>query len=189
MRTNSIVTAAISAGSLLGIVMLSDTTRAEESTARHPTVAQVSPATGQQKVAEATLNLENAFAEQFVRGKIDRNALSPAIDEVVAAMPEAARPKVQEHIDSVLQLGERLASQMTPEQRAEAAAPPASEKVGKTEQAQVAAWGWPGFAGWGGIGAFGFPAMFGVGWGTSAAWGWSSGFATACGLGCGGWFW
>jgi hypothetical protein len=163
MRKNSIVAVALSTASLLGIVMLSDATRADEATARHHAVNQASPATGQQKVAETTMNLENAFAEQFVRGQIDRDALSPAIDEVIAAMPETARPKVQEHIDHVLQVGAQLASQMTPEQRAEAATPPSAEKIGKTEQAQLAAWGWPGFAGWGGIGAFGFPGAFGFG--------------------------
>jgi hypothetical protein len=160
---------------------------------------QASPEAAQQRVAAATQKLENAFNDQFVPGKIDRAALSGAINDVVEAMPEAARPKVKDHIELVLQTAEKLASQLTPEQRAEAAAPPPPEKVGKTQQAQVAAWGWPGAAGWGGYGAFGFPAMYSLGYGYNTGYSTSSSFGTAIstgyssscglGLGCGGWYW
>jgi hypothetical protein len=154
----------ISAGLALGAALLSDAARAEELSAREAALAtQASPATGQQRVADTTWKLEKAFSEQFVQGKIDRAALSGAIAEALAAMPEAARPKVNAHIEDVLEQAEKLLSQMTPEQRAEAAAPPPPEKVGTAEQAQVVGWGWPGMGGWGGLGAFGFPGMFGFG--------------------------
>jgi hypothetical protein len=139
--------------------------------------AAESPSSGQARIADTTLKLEKAFADQFVQGKIDRSALP--IDEVIQAFPEAARPKVQAHVDQILTTGEKLASQMTPEQRTEAVTPPAAEKVGKTAEAQVAAWGWPGYAGWGGYGAFGFPGMYGYG----AGWGLGLGYG---GLGYGG---
>jgi hypothetical protein len=181
----------MSAGLALGAALLSNAARAEELSAQGAALAaQASPATGQQRVAATTLKLEKAFTNQFVQGKIDRAALSGPIADAVAAMPEAAQPKVKEHIEAVLQQAETLLSQATPEQRAEAAAPPSPERVG-TQQAQVMAWGWPGMAGFGGLGAFGFPGMFGFGatpfvggfgfpgWG-GLGWG---------GLGTGGWFW
>jgi hypothetical protein len=136
---------------------------------------------GQARIADTTLKLEKAFSDQFVQGKIDRSALP--IADVLQAMPEAARPQVQAHIDQILKTGERLASEMTPGQRAEAVQPPPSEKVGKAAQAWVSAWGWPATAGWGGFGAFGFPGMYGYGLGL----GW--GGLGLGGLGYGGWLW
>jgi hypothetical protein len=139
----------------------------------------------QARLAQATYNLENAFREQFVQGKIDRAALSDHISDVVQAMPEAARPTVQAHIDQVLQAGAQAALQMTPEQRVQASAPPSEEKIGKSQAAWVGAWGWPGYGGFGGYGAFGFPSMYTFGTGCGLGWG-------ACGygnLGMGGWFW
>ena len=129
---------------------------------------------GQARIADATLKLERAFDEQFVQGSIDRSALSGPIDEVLRAMPETVRPSVQVHIARVLDVAERLASQMTPEQRVQVATPPARESVGQSVQAQVAAWGWPGAAGWGGYGAFGFPSYGGYGYGTGL--GYTSGY-------------
>ena len=157
--------------------------------------ATASQSTGQDRVADTTLKLEKAFDDQFVQGKIDRSALP--IDDVIQAFPEEARPKVQAHIDQILTTGEKLAAQMTPEQRAAAVQPPAAEKVGKTAQAQLAAWGWPGMAGFGGFGAFGFPGAFGVGFGLGCGLGCgglgfsSLGFSSLGfgGLGLGGWFW
>jgi hypothetical protein len=106
---------------------------------------------------------------------------------------------VKDHIELVLQTGERLASQMTPEQRAAAVAPPQAENVGKTEQAQVAGWGWGGLGGFGGLGAFGFPGMFGLGFGGLGLGGLGFGGLGFGGLGfgglgfgglgTGGWFW
>ena len=125
--------------------------------------AAESQSPGQHRVADTTLKLEKAFNDQFVQGKVDRSALP--IDDVVQAFPEAARPKVQAHIDQILTTAEKLAAQMTPEQRTEAVTPPAAEKVGKTTEAQTVAWGWPGYGGWGGYGAFGFPGMYGYGLG------------------------
>jgi hypothetical protein len=125
------------------------------------------PSAEQVRLANTTQNLEQAFNEQFVKGSIDRAALAGPIEEVVQAMPQPARPKVQTHIDQVLQTAEKLVGQMNPEERAQAAAPVAAEKIGATSQAQIAAWGWPGGLGWGGLGAFGFPGMYGtgLGWG------------------------
>jgi hypothetical protein len=166
MRTRSHASIALCAGLALGIGTLATGARAAD--ASEPST-QASPASGQQRVADATLKLENAFSDQFARGKIDRTSLAGPIGEVLDAMPEAARPRVKEHIELVLQNGERLASQMTPEQRADAVTPPQAESVGKTAQAQVVAgWGWGGMAGFGGFGAFGFPMMGFGGWG----WGW-----------------
>jgi hypothetical protein len=150
----------------------------------------------QAQVADATLKLERAFDDQFVRGSIDPEALSGSIQDVLQAMPEAARPKVQAHIAQILQGGARLASEMTPSERAQATATPALETLGKTRQAQIAAWGWPGAAGFGGLGAFGFPAGFAVGGGYSCAYqfqsvngvGWGGGGCVPYGIGNGGWF-
>jgi hypothetical protein len=163
MKTRIHGSVALTAGLALGIAVLGATAQAADGSPADKAPAHASAASGQQRVADTTRKLENAFNEQFVHGKIDREALSGPISEVVEAMPEAARPKVKDHIELILKTGEQLASQMTPEQRAAAAEPPPAEKVGTTQQAQIAAWGWPGAAGWGGYGAFGFPGMFGLG--------------------------
>jgi hypothetical protein len=169
MNTRPYRSIVFSAGFALALVAPGGIAGADEASAPRAAHALASAATvqetGQERIAATTQKLESAFNEQFVRGKIDRAALSGAIDDVVEAMPEAARPKVKDHIELVLQHGERLAAQLTPEQRAEAAAPPAPEKIGKTQQAQVTGWGWPGYGGWGGYGAFGFPAMYNLGYG------------------------
>jgi hypothetical protein len=150
----------------------------------------------QVQVADATLKLEKAFDDQFVRGTIDPEALSGPIQDVLQAMPEAARPKVQAHIAQILQGGARLASEMTPSERTQATASPALETLGRTRLAQIAAWGWPGAVGFGGLGAFGFPAAFGFGGGYSCSSqfqsvngiGWGGGGCVPYGLGAGGWF-
>jgi hypothetical protein len=136
----------------------------------------------QAQLADATLKLEKAFDDQFVQGTIDRDALSGPIQDVLQEMPEAARPKVQDHIGQILEGGAKLAAEMTPAERVQAVAPPALETIGKTRQAQIAAWGWPGAAGFGGLGAFGFPATFGFGGGYSC----SSQFQSVNGIGWGG---
>jgi len=116
----------------------------------------------QARIAEATSNLESAFSDQFVRGAIDREALSGRIRDAVASFPEDARREVQEHIDAVVDQGERDASQMTPDQRAELAQPP--EKLDESQQDLIGRWGWGRRRlGWGGMGAFRFPR---------ARWGW-----------------
>ena len=145
--------------------------------------AQASVPAEQARLGQATYNLDNAFRDQFVQGNIDRAALSDRINDVVQAMPEAARPKVQAHIDQVLRAGAQVASEMTPEQRVQVSAPVSEERIGKTQAAWLGAFGWPGYAGFGGYGAFGFPSAFGTGCGL----GWG-----ACGyggLGLGGWYW
>jgi hypothetical protein len=136
------------------------------------------------RIAETTLSLENAFRDQFVQGKIDREALSVPIDQVIQAMPEAARPKVQAHIDAILAGGARAASEMTPEQRAQVAAPLAAETLGKTQAAILAGWGWPamGGMGFGGYGAFAWPTTYMMGTGCGFG-------ACGYGLGMGGWYW
>jgi hypothetical protein len=122
---------------------------------------RVSPATGQARIAGTTLRLEQAFSEQFVKGQIDRDALAPLVSDVVQAMPEETRPKVQSHVEEVLAAGQALAGRMTPEERARVAAPPAASEMGKARIGVITAWGWPSQAGWGGLGAFGFPGMYG----------------------------
>jgi hypothetical protein len=119
--------------------------------------AASSQSADQARVAQVTLNLERAFGDQFVRGQIDRAALSGPIGEVVQAVPESVRAKVTAHIDRILAAGALAAQQMTPAERAEAASPPSREKIGSTAQAWLGAWGWgyPNVAGWGGMGAFG----------------------------------
>jgi hypothetical protein len=161
--------------------------------------SQASPADGQTLIAQSTLRLEKAFSDQFDRGQIDRVALQGAIADVIQAMPEEARPKVQQHIAEVLDKGEKLASELTPEQRAALTVPP--KDAGELQLHQIAGWGWPGAAGFGGYGAFGFPGMYsygwgypyGVGYGGGYASGYSSGYSTAYstgyGLGTGGWYW
>jgi len=135
-------------------------------------VAQASPeGVSQGQVAATTLRLEKAFSDQFVHGNIDRGALTGAINDVLQAMPETARAGAEEHIDRVIATGQKLAAEMTPDQRAAAATPPSPEQLGQLKQF-VGGFGWPGAAGFGGLGAFGFPA-FG-GWGG----GWGTGFST-----------
>jgi hypothetical protein len=148
-------------------------------------------ADGQARVAETTLKLENEFSKQFVAGQIDRTALAPLINDVVRALPNAARPKFRKHIDEVLATGEKLAVQMTPDERTDAAAAH-PESIGKTEQALVNAWGWPIGGGWGGLGAFGFPGAFYGGctpaYGGVSPWGYS--FSQSCASGSStGWYW
>jgi hypothetical protein len=123
--------------------------------------ARVSAESGQARIADTTLRLERAFSDQFVKGHIDRDALAPLIGDVVQAMPEAARPRVQAHVEEVLTAGQALAYRMTPEQRARVAAPPAASETRKAQIGVMTAWGWPSEAGWGGLGAFGFPGMYG----------------------------
>ncbi len=199
---------ALSAGVALGLAFCLPA-RAEPAAGQAEHAAQngsgVESSPEQARLAGATLKLENAFNTQFVRGAIDRTALSGPIQEVLEAMPESARPKVQLHITQVLQGAEKLASEMTPSERAQATASPALETIGKTRQAQIAAWGWPGAAGWGGLGAFGFPGMYGYGTGYGVSSGYSCGYnaqsvngfgygAGGCtpygyGIGDGNWFW
>ncbi|HTQ47150.1 MAG TPA: hypothetical protein VMI75_30555 [Polyangiaceae bacterium] len=115
-------------------------------------------------MAETTMDLERAFSDQFVRGAIDREALSGRIHDAVASFPEDARREVQDHIDAVIDQGERAASQMTPEERADLAQPP--EKLDESQQDLIGRWGWGRRRfGWGGVGAFGFPAWGRAGWG------------------------
>src|SRR5271165_3621233 len=90
----------------------------------------------------------------------------------IQAMPESARPHLQAHIERVIQTAAGLASQMTPEQRAQVTTSPAPEKLGATQQAQIASFGWPNAGGWGGLGAFGFP-------------GFATGYSTGIGISCG----
>jgi hypothetical protein len=179
---------ALSAGAALGLAF-SAAARAEGSAGQADPAQDVSASEGslpveQARLAEVTLKLEKAFDDQFVRGAIDRDALSGPIGDVLQAMPEGARPSVRVHIAQILQGAEGLASTMTPAERAQATASPALESIGKTRQAQIAAWGWPGAAGWGGLGAFGFPGMFGFSTGYSC--GYSSQSVNGFGFGGGG---
>jgi hypothetical protein len=148
--------------------------------------------TNQARIAESTGRLEKAFAEQFVKGTIDREALAGPISDVVQSMPETTRPKVQQHIESILTDAAKLVTQLTPEQRSQAVAATAKDKVGQLEWGMVGAWGWPGAYGFGGLGAFGFPGMY-AGFGLPYAglgFGGCGGLGFGCaGLGLGGWYW
>jgi hypothetical protein len=182
MKARTYTSVALSAGLALGIAILGSAARAEETSAAEGSAAQASPQAAQQRVAEATRKLESAFGDQFVNGKIDRSALAQPIADVIDAMPEAARPKVKDHVENVLQLAEKLSPQLTREQRSAVVEPPPPEKVGTTQHAIVTAWGWPGYAGWGGYGAFGFPGMYSLGWGVGwPGWGYGLGYGTAYG--------
>jgi hypothetical protein len=212
MKARSYTSVAVSAALALGIGILGSTARADETSAAAGSATQASPAPAQQRIADTTRKLEKVFSDQFAQGNIDRSALSQPISDVLEAMPEAARSKVKDHVEQVVQAGEKLSSQLTPEQRSVVVAPPDPEKVGTTQHALVTAWGWPGFAGWGGYGAFGFPGMYSLGWGAGwPGWGFGTGYGTAygttaaygtygayglgglgfggLGLGWGGWYW
>ncbi len=181
MNTKPIGSVAVATALALGIAASGTNARAEEKSASEES-PRVSP--DQQRLADAALKLENAFNDQFVAGTIDRSALAGPIDEVVQAAPEAARAKISAHIDRVLETGAALASRMTPEQRAAVVTPP--ENIGKTEQAQLVGFGWPGAVGWGGLGAFGFPAGYGLGFGLNGVGlGWGGGWGWGNGLGWG----
>jgi hypothetical protein len=186
MNSKSLGCVALAAGIALGLSASSNTARAEEGSAPQQSSSGVSPE--QQRLADAALKLDNAFTDQFKAGKIDRSALATHIDDVIQATPEKARPGMSEHIERVIAAGASLTARMTPEQRALAVAPAASpESIGKTQQAQLAAFGWGGLgAGWGGgFGAFAFPA-FGLGFGGLGFGGLGFG-GFGCGLGaCGG---
>jgi hypothetical protein len=182
------VSVALSAGLALALTLGRSAQADTASQEASPSPAASSD--GQARLAETTQKLESAFADQFVQGRIDRAALATSIRDVVNAMPEGARPKVQQHIDQVLGAAEKLAPTLTAEQRARSAAP--AEKIGSAQQAQVTAWGWPSTAGFGGFGAFGFPSMYGLSCGNTwngVSWSplWNS---SACTTGYnGGWFW
>jgi hypothetical protein len=152
--------------------------------ASEPSPAEQAVSSTQQLIADTTQRLEKAFAEQFVKGQIDPAALAGPINDVVQAMPQASREQVQTHINDVLAHGQKLATEMTPEQRTVVATAPAKEEVGSTKQGIIGAWGWPGAMGWGGFGAFGFPGM-GLGWGAPGVGGWGSGLGYGLGLGWG----
>src|SRR6516165_9336354 len=107
MNTTLVGSTAIAVGIALGLATAEPAARAEEGSASEASSSRVSPA--QQRLADATLKLENAFNEQFVAGKIDRSALAGPIDDVLQATPEAARPQVSAHIDHVLAAGASLA--------------------------------------------------------------------------------
>jgi hypothetical protein len=182
MNTTLVGSTAIAVGIALGLATADTAARADEGSASEASTSRVSPA--QQRLADATLKLENAFDEQFVAGKMERSALAGLIDDVLQATPEKARPQASAHIDHVLAAGAALAARMTPEQRTAAVAPPAAEAIGKTQQAQLAVWGYPGAIGWGGFGAFAFPVTYaGFGWGGYGAYG------LGCAYGCGGLGW
>jgi hypothetical protein len=192
------LSACVALGLTFGAAARAEPSAGQADTARDLSASQASMPAEQARLANATLKLERAFDDQFVSGAIDRTALSSPIDEVLRAMPEAARSKVQVHIQQVLQGAEKLADEMTPAQRAQATTAPALETIGRTQQAQIGAWGWPGAAGWGGLGAFGFPGMYGYGSGYSCGYssqsvngfGYGTGGCTpyGYGLGGGGWF-
>lgn len=161
------------------------------------TATQAPSPDAQKRIAQATLQLENEFSDQFTSGQIDRTALQGAIDDVVQAMPEAARAKVQQHVADMINQGEKLASQLTPAQRAAITAPPSSSNLDQVRVGIITGWGYPGAVGWGGYGAFGFPGMWGSGWGNGygygfhrhyrRGYGYGGYYAPVYGYGCGAW--
>ncbi len=95
MKTTHKLTAVLTTIAL-GIGLGPATARAESPS--EPAAESQSPE--QARVADSTLKLEKAFNDQFVQGRIDRSALP--IGAAVQAFPEAARPKVQAHIDQIV---------------------------------------------------------------------------------------
>jgi hypothetical protein len=186
---SAVVFAGVALGVALGGTARTGAYAQDEATAGSPAATSG----GQARIADATAKLEDAFAEQFVRGAIDRGALASAIDEAVQAFPEAAREKVQAHIEELIEDGQAAAPQLTAEERAEAVAPP--ERLGATEQAMIDGWGWRQGRGFGGYGAFGFPGMFSYGHRahrhayrhSARLCGWGGG--RWCGFGGTGWYW
>jgi hypothetical protein len=104
----------------------------------------------QERIAETTAALQDALTTQFEQGTIDRAALAGPIDQVVQSFPEEARPEVQSHIANMLDDASSLASQMSPEQRADVAAHP--EHVDSVNDA-IYRRPWRGMwrPGWGGL--------------------------------------
>ena len=96
----------------------------------------------QRHLASASFALENAYDVQYVKGQVDANALQPLIDDVLEAMPEQARPQAQAHIYDVISRGQKDATDSTPEQRAQNAAPVSADKMGAQKVEQIGAWGW-----------------------------------------------
>jgi len=179
----------------------------EQSQSAKPAVSQ-----DQQHIASTTLALEKAFDVQFVKGHVDADALQPLINDVLQSMPDDMRADTKTHIYDVIAKGQQAASEMTPEQRAQMAAPVAADKLGPQQVDIIGAWGWgwPAFGGagyglgYGGLGwgggygtavsttttAIGYGVPFGVGWG--GAWGvpfgavgWGAGWVP--GWGAAGW--
>ncbi len=212
----SVVSTAIVAGLALGVAMgcsaqADSSTDAPESSspASAPssrsmtppaTPASAAPECGQAQIADLTGRLEDAFAKQFEQNAIDQAALEKLIAQTVQAFPQAAQEKVRIHIDSVFEMGKKVAPQMGHSERVRAITPP--EKLGRTQQALLTSWGWGGGRGFGGFGAFGFPATYywgypatysslypGLGfYGTGLGCGWGGAWC-GTGLGLGGWYW
>jgi hypothetical protein len=119
-----------------------------------------------------------------MRRKHSLVALSPAValGTVLGSVAQADEvPCATE--EQTLQTAEKLAGQMSPEERAQVTQPPPPETIGATSQALVSAWGWPVYGGWGGMYSLPYYAtgpspFYGAGLGT----GWG-------GLGVGGWYW
>lgn len=150
------------------------------------------PANDQQRhLASATFALESAYDVQYVKGRVDADALQPLIYDVLQAMPEQARPQAQARIYDVISAGMKDAQDLTPEQRLQTAAPVSADKMGAQQVEQIAAWGWgPYYGGYGGLGLGGYGlgyglGGYGVGYGT---YGVGYGGAVGLGVGCG-WGW
>jgi hypothetical protein len=153
--------------------------------------AEPVPITDQARLASATLRLEKAFADPFARGEVSREALADKIGAVIDASPESARADVGQHIERVVETGQKLSTEMSPADREKLAAAP-KEDVGSTEQGLISTWGWPSTIGFGGLGAFGFPGMYygnigyGAGYGLGTTYGlYGVGLGTGYGVGYG----
>jgi hypothetical protein len=179
-----------------------------------PPGAAAVPASAQARIVDATLRLERTFSSQFVNGHVDRAALAPLVDDAVHAFPQALQAPVEAHVARVIDAGQRLATELTPDRRAQIASAPAPAALEQVLMTVVNPWGVPiageGSLGWGGLGAFGFPDAYncipysagyavpygGLGWN-----GYTTGFSAGnyssltCGggygygLGLGGWGW
>jgi len=200
MKFTSVVLSAGLALTLAGCAASAGDPSAPEAKDTKPTANQEQ----QQRVASTTLALENAFDVQFAKGHIDSDALQPLINDVLQAFPDDSRPTVEKHIYDVIAKGQKAASEMTPEQRADLASPVSADKLDKQQVDIIGAWGWGypgGYAvaggcggavvasgcggGWGGGWGWGAPAA--VGWG--GGWGWPGYGIGYAGLGYGGWGW
>jgi hypothetical protein len=195
-----LASAALVAGVSVGLA-LGGSARAEPSDPVEAASSSQAAASWQKKVtdaqarlADATAKLEDLFADQFVKGAIDRPALASAVDEAVQAFSQEAQARVRKHIEEMITEGQQLAAQMSPEERAVVADPP--EQLGTADDAILAGWGWGRRRGFGGYGAFAFPGMFRLGRPYAPGFGAFHGRTVDCApgiagcrLGRGGWFW
>jgi hypothetical protein len=153
-------------GALVAVVACAGAASAQEAPVTAPDAIAEDRA-----LAEAAMRLEGAFAEQFADGRLDRDALAPHVEAILAATPADARENVQAQIAQTLEVAEQILPEMTAEERQRIIAletPPrpveaSGEGIGTAEQGIILSPSLIGLRarlGFGGFGAFGFPFFF-----------------------------